>query len=304
MDGAGALRGVAAWSILPLIFFWRYRRQRRSLGLTDAQVQAASRIGLLPAPPPGKAVRLPSAGLWLRVGAAAACAWPLAYLGLVNSLGGAPVLSDLIDSALEKLNGLIRGSTAGLLVSLDPAKLTIAMAESAEPAAWRLRVRSNLICWGKLGPPRVPFEEFLRNRLGVYGAVQPIGEPDADSAEPGEGTESGGGALPERAPALAVLPAGVALRAGVLGKTCALASRVPLLVVPAPLGTRPLQWPALAEQFRTRGVTVPALAYPTNTVAVLHLPTGENAVYLAPERTQWAYLAAIHAAFEAVAARR
>jgi hypothetical protein len=303
MNGADAARGVVAWSILPLIFFWRYRRQRRSLGLTDAQVQAASRIGLLPAPPPGRAVRLPSAVLWLRVGAAAACAWPVAYLGLVNSLAGTPVLSDFIESALEKLNGLIRGSIAALLVSPYPAKLTIAMAESAEPAAWRLRVRSNLIFWGKLGPPRVAFEEFLHNRLGVYGAVQPISGREAESAEPGEGADSGGDALPDRAPALAVMPAGVALREGVFGKTCALASRIPLLVVLAPVGTRPIQWSALAEQLQTRGVAVPALAYPNNTIAVLHLETGENAVYLAPERTQWAYVAAIQAAFEAVAAR-
>jgi hypothetical protein len=59
----------------------------------------------------------------------------------------------------------------------------VALVTSPEPGAWSLKVRGDLLLWGKVGAQKVPFEEFLRTRLETYGDVLRINETPCRSKE-------------------------------------------------------------------------------------------------------------------------
>lgn len=287
MTGSDAQAGIIGWALWPAICYQPYRQQRKRSGLTDDAIQAASRVGHLPARAsrPARRRRTARPAAWISGVAGAICAVPIVLLGLFNSLVGAPLLSDVIGSVLDKLFGLARGSADALLASLDPDQLpVIALASSAEPAAWRLLVRGDLFHFGKLGPQRVAFEEFLHTRLEIYGEIHGVRE------------------LPAQKARLIAMPVCVPYDDDVRSAAWALARQLPLLLLVSPIGSRPLQrWPVLARQFHGGGIDLPVLPDPDATIAVLHLHAGYNVVYQARTRDQWSYVAAIYQALAAIA---
>ena len=289
LTGAAATTAVLGWAIWALPFLWLYRRQRRLSGLSDADVQAMSRVGHLPPPTGGfPAARrpLPPLATWLLGVAGLVLALPLVLLGLVNTIAGVPVVSDWIQAPLDKLYELARRLADLLFSSAGPRQPAIAMAASAEPGAWKLPARGDLLHWGKLGPQRVGFEEFLETRLEPYGELLTIDEAcRRDPAAVGEDTS------------LVVMPVGAPIGDEVIDKVAGLAARLPLLLVLQPVrGASMLGWTELAGRFQARHLTLPVLAEPMHTMAVLRLATGENLAYLAQKRNQWGYVAAIHTA--------
>ena len=291
----GVITGAAAtavfgWAICVLPFLWLYRRQRRSSGLRDADVQAMSRVGHLPPPTGGSAAArrpLPPRATWLRGSTGLVLAPPLVLLGLVNTFAGMLVFSDWIQAPLDKLYALARRQAGLLFSSAGPRQPAIAVAASAEPEAWKLVARGDLLHWGRVGAQRVGFEEFLETRLEPYGELQTIDE--ACRRDPAAAAVDN--------TSLVVTPVGAPLEDEVIDKVAGLAARLPVLLVPQPVRTASmLGWAELAGRFQARHLTLPVLAEPMHTMAVLHLATGENLVYLAQKRNQWGYVAAIHAA--------
>jgi hypothetical protein len=286
VTGSDAQAGIIGWALWPAICYQPYRRQRKRSGLTDDVIQAASRVGHLPTRSGRHGRWRPAVrpAAWVRAIAGAICAVPIVLIGLFNSLAGVPLLSDLIGAVLDKLFGLAHGSVDALLAGLDPdEEPAIALAESAEPQAWRLLVRGDLFQFGKVGPQRVAFEEFLHARLETYGEVQAVREAAAGAAQ------------------LVVMPVAVPYDDQVRRAAWTLAGRMPLLLLVPPIGGRALErWPVLARQLRGSGIMLPGLSDPAGTIAVLHLVTGDNIVYLARKRDQWAYLTAIYEALFAI----
>ena len=291
----GVITGAAAtavfgWAICVLPFLWLYRRQRRSSGLRDADVQAMSRVGHLPPPTGGSAAArrpLPPPATWLRGLTGLVFAPPLVLLGLVNTLAGMLVFSDWIQAPLDMLYALARRQAGLLFSSAGPRQPAIAVAASAEPAAWKLVARGDLLHWGRVGAQRVGFEEFLETRLEPYGELQTIDE--ACRRDPGAAAVDN--------TSLVVTPVGSPLKDEVIDKVAGLAARLPVLLVLQPVRTASMPgWAELAGRFQAHHLTLPVLAEPMHTMAVLHLATGENLVYLAQKRNQWGYVAAIHAA--------
>ena len=87
LTASAAWQGLLLWIIWPLPFLWLYWRQRRSSGLSDAEIQAASRIGHLPRRQGGPVVRrVPPPGLWVRGIIGMLCAIPVVLAGLVNTI--------------------------------------------------------------------------------------------------------------------------------------------------------------------------------------------------------------------------
>jgi hypothetical protein len=291
----GVITGAAAtavylWAIWVLPFLWLYRRQRRSSGLRDADVQAMSRVGHLPSPTGGSATArrpLPPLATWLRGLTGLVLGLPVVLLGMVNTFAGILVFSDWIQAPLDKLYELARRLADPLFSSAGPRQPAIAVAESTEPAAWKLVARGDLLHWGKLGAQRVGFGEFLETRLEPYGELQTIDEAcRRDPAAAAAGST-----------ALVVMPVGAPLEDEVIDKVAGLAARLPVLLVMQPVRAAPMPgWDELARRFQARHLTLPDLAEAMHTMAVLHLTTGENLVYLAHKRNQWGYVAAIHAA--------
>ena len=295
---SGAWGAVIGWVIWPTFFWWLYLRQRRSSGLSDAEIQAASRVGHLPRRQGGPtARRVPPLRLWIRGFIGMICAIPLMIAGLVNSIFGVVVISGWIQAALDKLYAFARGSVEALLEGARSEEPIItALATPTEPGMWQMSVRGDLLRWGKvclppLLPINVPFGEFLRTRLEVCGEVRMIPEtPRRREAEPIEHEAS-----------IVVMPLGVPYSPDVFNEAVALGTRMPLLLVVQSIGRRPLgQWPLLAWQMRDRGIALPPLDDPVRTIAVLHQATGKKIVFTAQNRNQWGYAAAIHEAFRAI----
>ncbi len=291
---SAAWGAVIGWVIWPALFLWLHLRQRRPSGLSDAEIQAASRVGHLPRRQAGPtARRVPPPGLWIRGTLGMLCAIPVVIVGLVNSIFGVALISGWIQTALDKLYAFARGSVDAFLAGARSEEPVItALATPPDPAMWQMSVRGDLLRWGKVSLPLllpiiVPFGEFLRTRLEVYGEVRMIREtPCRPEAEPAE-HES----------AMVVMPLGVSYSPGVLDEVVALGTRMPLLLVVQPMGSRPLEhWPALARQMRDHGIALPTMDDPVRTIAVLHQAAGKKIVFTARKRNQWGYVAAIHAA--------
>lgn len=276
LTGSQAGQGVSGWVIIAFPLLWLYWRKRRSARLDDAEIQAVGRIGHLHARPAGSR-GLPPFGLWIRGAIAMLGAIPFALVGLANAAFGVPVISDWITAGLDKLYEFARWKVGPLLAGPpDAQRLTVGLAASPEPGAWRVLVRGDLLHWGKLGPQRVPFEEFLRTRLEANGEVRMI--------EPGQGGPAD----------LVVMPIGVPQPGHVLDAVAVLAARAPLLLPVQPIGSQPLrQWPLFVQQMRERGIGLPEMADPVRTIAVLRQASGKTTVYLAA-RKQWGYLAVLH----------
>jgi hypothetical protein len=223
-------------------------------------------------------------------------------VSLVNTFFGVVVVAGWIQVALDKLYVFASGSAGALLANArSEERIIAALAAPAEPGMWQLHVRGDLLRWGKLylpllAPLTVPFGEFLRSRLEVYGEVRMIHEtPDRPEAEP-----------TEHQARVVVMPLGVPYSADVLTKVCELATRIPLLLLVVPTGSRPPeqwpleQWPLLVRQMRDREVALPAMDDPARTIAVLHQAIGKKIVFTAGRRNQWGYTAALHEAFRAI----
>jgi hypothetical protein len=123
---------VIGWVIWPAFFLWLHLRQRRSSGLSDAEIQAASRVGHLPRRQAGPtARRVPPPGLWIRGTLGMLCAIPVVIVGLINSIFGVAVISGWIQTALDNLYAFARGSVDAFLAD----------ARSEEPVItpWRRR---------------------------------------------------------------------------------------------------------------------------------------------------------------------
>jgi FtsH-binding integral membrane protein len=290
VTGSEAGTGVLGFVIWPALFGWLYRRQRSASGLTDAEIQAASRVGHLPRHAlRGGSRSFPSVVVWLRAAAGVLLAIPVVLLGLVNLLLNAPVIGDWIQWPLDKLFGFARRSADLLLVGFRGGGQTrVVLASAAGQPSWTLLARGDLAHWGKLGPQRVSFDELLEARLDAYGEVLTLAEASRLCGPERQGP----------GPSAVVMPVGGPLDDEMLTNVAEFARVLPLLLVVQPIAAaRPLiNWPALAAALRSHGITVPALADPARTIAILHTVSGENVVYLAEKRQQWGYLAAIHLA--------
>jgi hypothetical protein len=287
---ADAQAGVGGWAFWPLVVLWLYRRQRRSSGLSDAQIQAAGRVGHLPPRGAGGAGhRSRPLGLWIRGCIGMLGTIPLMVMNLFTRLIPYPIAPDWIQAGLDRLWVPARSSVHALFAGLGSGeRATVALVESQEPGAWSLKVRGDLLQSGKVGAQKVPFGEFLRTRLEVYGDVLTIGEMARRvKREPGS---------------VIVMPVGVPYSSGAVGEVAAVSARTPLLLVLEPMGSQRESWLSLASQWRERGLVLPDLDEPERTIAVLRRATGTNIVYVGSERYLWGYLAAIHEAFRAVAA--
>jgi hypothetical protein len=296
LTASAAWQGLLLWTVWPLPFLWLYRRQRRSSGLSDAQIQQVSRIGHLPRRQRGPVVRrMPPPGLWFRGIIGMLCAIPVVLVGLVNTIFGVVVIQNWIQAALDKLYAFARGSVDALLAgAISEERITVALAMPPEPEALQLQVRGDMLYWGKLSfPPllalRVPFVEFLRTRLEVYGEVRVIRETPGGSS----------------AASLVVMPVGIprgsSYPSDVINQAAALGARIPLLLPVQPIGSSPLeQWPLSARAMRDRGIVLPAMDDPIHTIAMLHQATGESIVFTAQRRNQWGYIAVIHKVFHAI----
>ena len=151
---------------------------------------------------------MPPAGLWIRGTLGMLCAIPVVIVGLVNSIFGIALISGWIQTALDRLYAFARGSVDAFLAGARSEEpVATALATPPDPAMWQISVRGDLLRWGKvclppLIPIIVPFGEFLRTRLEVYGEVRMIREtlrhPEAEPA----GHES----------AMVVMPLGVSIR--------------------------------------------------------------------------------------------
>ena len=307
LTASAAWQGLLLWIIWPLPFLWLYWRQRRSSGLSDAEIQAASRIGHLPRRQGGLVVRrVPPPGLWVRGIIGMLCAIPVVLAGLVNTIFGVMVVQNWIQAALDKLYAFARGSVDALLAGArSEERITVTLVAPPEPEAWQLQVRGDLLYWGKLSfPPLlalcVPFGEFLRARLEAYGEVRMIQETPRRSSA---------GSADNEASSLVVMPVGVpdgaSYPSDVINKVAALGARIPLLLPVQPIGSRPLeQWHLLARVMRIRGIALPAMDDPIRTIAVLHQATGKKIVFTAQKRNQWGYIAVIHEVFRAIDSSR
>jgi hypothetical protein len=307
LTASAAWQGLLLWIMWPLPFLWLYWRQRRSSGLSDAEIQAASRIGHLPRRQGGRVIRrVPPPGLWVRGIAGMLCAIPLVVAGLVNTIFGVMVIQNWIQAALDKLYAFARGSVQALLAGgRSEERIAVTLAAPPEAEAWQLQVRGDLLYWGKLSfPPllalSVPFEEFLRARLEAYGEVGMIQETQRSS---------GAGSADNRASSLVVMPVGVPFGASypsnVISKVAALGARMPLLLPVQPIGRRPLeQWRPLVRVMRIHGIALPAMDDPIRTIAVLHQAHGKKIVFTAQKRNQWGYIAVIHEIFRVISSSR
>jgi hypothetical protein len=300
LTASAAGQGLLLWTIWPLPLLWLYRRQRRSSGLSDAQIQEASRIGHLPCRHDRRvARRVPPSGLWVRGIIGMVCAIPVVLAGIVNMILGVPVIQNWIQATLDKLYEFARGSVDALLAGArSEVRITADLATPPEPEAFQLEVRGDLLYWGKLSLPpllpiRVPFAEFLRARLEVYGEVRMIQETLRDSSA---------GSTDSEPSFLVVMPVGVPYGASypsdVINKVAALGARMPLLLPVQPIGSRP--WPLSARVMRDRGIALPAVDDPIHTIAVLYQATGKTIVFTAQKRNQWGYIAVIHKAFHVI----
>ena len=287
LKSSGAWAAVFLWAICPLACLRLYRAQRRSAGLSDAEVQAVSRVGHLPARGDRSAVRrVPPPGLLLRGVAGMLCAIVVVLAGLfttIASVAGLVIVPGFVQAGLDKLYASSRRlAERSLAGTRSGERVAVTLALPAEPGMWQLHVRGDVLRWGKLyipllSPMLVPFEEFLRARLEVYGNVRTIP-----------------GAAAHPAAAVAVLPVGVRYSPGVLDEVTTSGSRALLLPV-EPIGNRPLRnWPVLARQVGERGIALPALTDPVRAIAVLHHATGKNVLFTAERRDQWGYLAVIY----------
>ena len=305
LTASAAWQGLLLWTIWPLPFLWLYWRQRRSSGLSDAQIQQVSRIGHLPRRQRGPVVRqMPPPGLWVRGIIGMLCAIPVVLVGLLNTVFGIIVIQNWIQAALDKLYAFARGSVVALLSGATyEERITVALAMPPEPEALQLQVRGDMLYWGKLSfPPllalRVPFVEFLRTCLEAYGEVRVIQETPRGSSSSAARTDN-------KPPSLVVMPVGIPRGASypsdVINKAAGLGARAPLLLPVQPIGSSPLeQWPLSARVMRDRGIALPAMDDPIHTIAVLHQATGENIVFTAQKRNQWGYIAVIHKVFHAI----
>lgn len=290
---ADAEAGVIFWAMWPLFALWLYRRWRRSSGLSDVQIQAVGRVGHLPQRRSARTGhRTASLARWIRGSIGVLCAIPLVLMGLANKLIPYPIVPDWIQAGLDSLYARARRSVRALSAGLASGeRVTMALVESLEPGAWSLKVRGDLIQWGKLGVQSVPFEEFLRVRLEAYGDVLMIDQAPRRAVE-----ESG-----KHAPSVVVMPVGVPHCARAVDEVVALGARTPLLLLLEPTGSSQGQpWLSLVCQLRDRGIILPTLDEPGRTIAVLHRATGANTAYVGSDMRLWGYLAAIHEALREV----
>ena len=164
LTASDAQAGVIGWAMWPLFVLWLYRRQRRSSGLSDAQIQGAGRVGHLPQRgAAGTGHRTRPLGLWIRGSIGMLGTVPLMLMNLANRLIPYPIAPDWIQAGLDRLWAPVRGSVHALFAGLGSGeRATVALVESPEPGAWGLKVRGDLLQSGKLGAQKVPFGEFLR----------------------------------------------------------------------------------------------------------------------------------------------
>jgi fumarate reductase subunit D len=285
LTAADAQAGVVGWAFWPLVALWYYRRQRRSSGLSDAQIQAAGRLGHLPQRgAAGTGHRARPLGLWIRGSIGMLATIPLMVMNLANRLIPFPIVPDWIQSGLDWLWAPARSSVHALFAGLESSeRAKVVLVKSQEPGAWSLKVRGDLLQSGKVGAQKVPFGEFLRTRLEIYGDVLTTDEMSRRvRREPGS---------------VVVMPVGVPYSSDAVGEVAALSAQTPLLLVLEPMGSQRESWLSLTGQWRDHGVVLPALDEPERTIAVLHRATGTNVVYVGSERYMWGYLAAIHEAF-------
>ena len=87
LSASDAQAGVIGWAMWPLFVLWQYRRQRRSSGLSDAQIQAAGRVGHLPQrQAAGTGHRTRPLGPWIRGSLGMLGTIPLMLMNLANRL--------------------------------------------------------------------------------------------------------------------------------------------------------------------------------------------------------------------------
>jgi hypothetical protein len=92
LSASDAQAGVIGWAMWPLLALWLYRRGRRATGLSNAQIQAAGRVGHLPRRrAAGTGHRTWPLGLWIGGSIGLLATIPLLLMNLANRLIPYPI---------------------------------------------------------------------------------------------------------------------------------------------------------------------------------------------------------------------
>lgn len=275
---------VVLW--LPVVLMYLvYRRSARRSGALDRDIQAALCAGHLQPPwrtVPPRPRRLPLMFLprlaFGLVGAAIAL-----VLSILNTVLGIPVIGAAIQFLLDFL---FTGSRKLMHVSgssPDAAgEPVIAYTESTDPEQWSISVRGDIYRFGKLLTQKVPFEDFLLQRLSVYGRPTGLGMTPAAS------TAAEAAASVAR---LVVIAVGAPIPGPEINAAVKLMAGRPWLLVFYPADGRQVQ------RLRLCGITPPAGIEWTGVLGLLHVPPDRVTVLRAGSKRQWPYLVVVrHAA--------
>jgi len=261
-----------------------YRRSARQAGVSDRGIQAALDAGHLrpswrAAPPrPGRLLLTFLPRLVLGLGGSAV----VLVLGVLNTAVGIPIIGAAIQFLLDFL---FAGSRKLMHTSRSSpgaaGDLVIAYTESIDPEKWNISVRGDLYRFGKLFTQKVPFEDFLIQRLSVYG--RPVGLGTTASAITAAKAAAG-------AARLVVVAVGAPTPGPELNAAVELmASRSWLLVFYPADGHQ-------AQRLKQCGITPPAGIEWTGALALLHVPPETFTVLHAGSQRQWQYLVVLRRA--------
>ena len=271
---------VVFW--LPAVLMYLvYRRSARRSGLSDRDIQAALCAGHLrpswrvvsPRRGRSRLMFLPRLVLGL-MGAVI-----VLVLSILNTVVGIPVIGAAIQFLLDFLfagsRKLMRISEPSPGAAGEPV---IAYAKSTDPEQWSISVRGDLFRFGKLFTQKVPFEDFLVQRLSVYGRPASLGTATGAIAAAG-------------AARLVVMAVGAPISGPDINAAVDLMAGRPWLLVFYPADGRQ------AQRMRQYGITPPAAIEWTGALGLLHVPPETFTVLRARSKRQWHYLAVLwHAA--------
>ena len=278
---------VVFW--LPMVVVYlEYRRAARRSGVSDRDIQAALCAGHLrpswrtgPSGPGRLSLMILPRLVFGLVGAAI-----VVVLSILNTVLGTaiPVIPAAIQFLLDFLfagtRKLMGASASSPGAADDPV---IAYTQSTDPEQWSVSVRGDVFRFGKFFPQQVPFEDFLVQRLSVYGRPVGLGKT------PIEITAADAAAGSAR---LVVVAVGSPIPEPEINAAVELMGNRPWLLVFYPADGHE------AQRLWQYGITLPAVIDWTGALGLLHVPPKMFTVLRAESKQQWQHLVVVlrHAA--------
>jgi hypothetical protein len=265
---------VVFW--LPVAWMYRvYRRAARRAGVSDRDIQAALCAGHLR--PSWRTASSRPGWLFLmflpRLVFGLVGATVVVVLSLLNTVLGIAIIGAAIQYLLDFLfagtRKLMRASSSSPEAVGDPL---IAYTQSTDPEQWSISVHGDLYRFGKLGPQKVPFEDFLVQRLSVYG--RPVGLGTTPTAITAAHAAAG-------AARLVVVAVGFPVPEPAMNAAMELMANRPWLLVFYPVDGYE------AQRLRQYGITPPAGIGWTGALGLLHIPPKTFTVLRAESKQQW-----------------